>query len=99
MNRIQKKVQDYFAIYGKEVINLVVDRHNLSTEKRNWFAIRYAATDPEIEKECTEKMEQIDRMLYELDKQLLDSGIDDKTRTSIIRDIKKVYPEGWMQGF
>lgn len=97
--KAKQDVENYLTKYGAEVLNLIVDRHNLANEKRSWFSIRYASQDEAIEKECTEKMEELDRMIYNLDVQLLDLGINEKNRTSMLRNIKKAYPDSWMSGF
>lgn len=91
---------EFVGIYGIEVINKIIERHNLASEKRNWFAIRLAETDPLKEKEYTETMEKLDQKIYKIDRELGDCyDIDDKIRMQIIRDIKKTRPDDWMMGF
>lgn len=97
--QLKDEVERYFTTYGTEVINLIVDRHNLANEKRSWFSIRFASQDPVQEKECTQKMEELDRLIYNIDGQLQDLGIDEKNRTTMLRNIKKAYPDTWMSGF
>jgi hypothetical protein len=98
--RAREKVKEYQEKYGVEVLNLVIERHNLSTEKRNWFSVRFVSEDPEFEKECTQKMDELDKKIYKIDSQLLlHFGIDKNLRTQMIRAIKKAYPNDWMAGF
>ncbi|MFJ7932646.1 hypothetical protein [Peribacillus sp. NPDC096448] len=94
------RLYKFVEIYGVEVINKIIERHNLATEKRTWFTIRFAEKDPMIEKECTETMEKLDEKIYKIDRELGDCyDINDKLRTQIIRDIKKARPDDWMMGF
>lgn len=98
-SKVEERVGEYLDLYGVEVINLCVQRHNLANEKRSWFSIRFASDDPEQEKKCTKEMDKLSRELVKLDKQLLEKNIDSKTRTAIVRDIKKYRPQGWTAGF
>jgi len=96
----REKVKEYQEKYGVEALNLVIQRHILASEKRNWFSIRYVSEDPEIERECTEKMDELDKKIYKIDSQLLlHFGIDKNLRTQMIRSIKRAYPNDWMAGF
>lgn len=97
---VQDRLYEYVGIYGVEVINKIIERHNLATEKRTWFTIRFAEKNPMKEKEYTETMEKLDEKIYKIDRELRDCyDIDDKLRTQIIRDIKKARPDDWMMGF
>ncbi|RAS90779.1 hypothetical protein A3863_07895 [Priestia endophytica] len=93
------RVLEFFQIYGVDVINLIIERHHLSQEKRNWFAARYVEEDPENEKEYTKMMDNLTQKIYKLDEKLYNAGLDEKVRIQILRDIKKVYPDDWMTGF
>ncbi|MFK3961922.1 hypothetical protein [Pseudalkalibacillus hwajinpoensis] len=96
----EKRVQEYISEFSVEVLNLVMERHNLSNEKRSWFSIRFASEDSSVEKECTEKMDELDKKIYKIDDDLLSHyGIDKKLRTQMIKDLKKSYPKGWIAGF
>jgi len=91
---------EFVGLYGVEVINKIIERHNLATEKRTWFTIRFAESDPVKEKEYTETMEKLDEKIYKIDRELEDCyDVDSKLRTQIIRDIKKSRPDDWMMGF
>lgn len=96
----EDRFYEFVGLYGVEVINKIIDRHNLATEKRTLFTIRFAEEDPVKEKEYTEMMEKLDEKIYKIDRELEDCyDIDNKLRTQIIRDIKKARPDDWFGGF
>lgn len=100
MSSAQERLDNFLSTYDVKVLNLIIDRHHLSSEKRSWFSIRFASEDPSVEKECTGNMENLDKKIYNIDQDLLFTyGINDKMRTQILRDIKKVRPDDWMDGF
>jgi hypothetical protein len=96
---LEKKIEEYLKRYGVDGINKVIHRHDLSTEKRTWFTIRFASQDPQEEANCTEQMDNLTRLIDQLDQDLLVLGINEKNRPSIIKDLKKYSPDGWSSGF
>ncbi|MGG4425004.1 hypothetical protein ABEP71_19140 [Bacillus velezensis] len=95
----QERVYEAGQFYGVKALNLVIERHILSEDKRRYFAMRYVEVDPQKEKEYTEIMDNLSQTIYNIDKELNDIGIDNKTRLQLLRDIKRVYPDGeWLGG-
>lgn len=96
----EDRFYEFVGLYGVEVINRIIERHHLASEKRTLFTIRFAEQDPIKEKELTENMEKLDEKIYKIDRELEDCyDIDSKLRTQILRDIKKARPDDWMGGF
>lgn len=94
------RLNEFRQFYGVETLNLIIERHNLSEEKRTYFSVRFVEQDPIKEKEYTEMMDKLGEKIYKLDEKLYEAGIEPKERTQILRDIKKVYPDGeWLSGF
>lgn len=97
---VEKKVAAYFDKFGVNAINLIIDRHELADRKRGLFTLRYVSEDKEKEKELTEQMNQLSSQIAEIDNRLEKMGITAKMRPSIVKDIKKAYPNGgWTSRF
>lgn len=99
LDRARERMFEYEHILGVETINLVIKRHLLSDEKRLYFTIRFAEEDKQKEDEITCKMNELGDKIQKLDDRLYELGVDSKLRTQMIRDIKKVYPDEWINGF
>lgn len=99
MDRLDKKIEEYLCIYGLDALNLVMERHDKADEKRMLFTIRYVENDEEKEREITKKMDELSGEIAVMDAKLLEYGVDSKIRPTIIKDIKKRYPDGWRSGF
>lgn len=97
--KLEERINQYINAYGVETLNLIVQRHDLMELKRTHFTIRYLEQDPEEEEKLTLEMQKIQEKIDELDKQIEVSGVDPKKRPSIIKDLKKHYPDGWFSGF
>lgn len=95
----EDRVQKILDFKGVEVINLVIERHNLSELNRTYFVVRFAEEDESKEKEYTREMDEIREKINLIDEKLFNKGIEKKERLQILRDIKKAYPNGWEQGF
>ena len=95
----EERLSNLVGRFGVEVLNLVIDRHQLSDEKRMYFSIRFVEENPEKEKEYTEKMDELTKNIYKLDEKLYNLGIQKNDRLQILRDVKKVYPGEWESGF
>lgn len=97
--KLEERINQYIHAYGIETLNLIVQRHDLMELKRTHFTIRYMEQDAEKEKELTLEMEKIQEQIDELDKQIEAAGVDPKKRPTIIKDLKKYYPNDWFGGF
>lgn len=99
----EQRIQQYVEDYGVSVINRVMKRHDLAEEKRLLFTIRFGLTKEEKHDEAsriTEQMNEWSKKIDEIDWELLSVyNINDKLRTGITRDIKKVYADDWRSGF
>lgn len=94
------RLDNLIAEHGVDLLNQIVERHKLASEKRTWFTLRFGSEDPDEEKEYTKNMQQLDDKIRYIDNKILVLyKINDKNRTQILRDIKKVHPDGWMSGF
>lgn len=96
---LNQKISMYVEKYGVETLNKIVERHELSTEKRMWFTIRFGSEDPEEQKQCTEKMEQLTKQIDLLDREIESKGVPKKSRPQMVKDLKKFSPDGWFSGF
>lgn len=95
----EERIRVLINHFGVEVVNLVIERHQLSSDKRNFFIVRWAEEDPEKEKKYTEEMDKLTKEISLIDEELYGKGIEKEWRLQILRDIKKVYPDQWEQGF
>lgn len=95
----EERVQNILDFFSIEVLNLVIERHNLSEDKRNYFIVRWAEEDQEKEKEYTKEMDKLTEKISMIDEKLYRKGIEKDWRLQILRDIKKVYPNEWQNGF
>lgn len=84
--------------YNISTLNLIIERHLLAAEKRTLFSIRFATDDKETEAKLTEEMDKLSIEISEIDEKLSLLGISDKQRTSLLKLIKKTYPNEWMGG-
>lgn len=95
----QERIDAILEAFGVKVINLVIERHNLSTEKRMLFSVRFVEEDSEKEREYTEEMDKLTEKISMIDDELHRKGIEKNWRLQILRDIKKLYPDDWHNGF
>lgn len=101
----KSKIANFTFKYGVEAVNLCIDRHNKSTEKRQMWSIQfimYKNGDPSQKQDIEYYRTQIDELTKEInkiDEKLLKCGINEKERKSIIRAAKEGFPENWSQGF
>ncbi|MCP3033565.1 hypothetical protein LF817_19770 [Halobacillus sp. A1] len=95
----ESRLNTFYENYGVESINLIIDRHELSKEKRQWFAVRFASDDQEFEKECTKKMNELSKKIEEIDVELENKGIDNNLRTNTLKQLKKIFGENISSGF
>lgn len=91
--------------YGVQAINLCIERHDLSSHKRTLWTIQFALYKEnerknklEIEKYKTE-IQELTEKIEEIDQKLLNYGITDKNRPSIIKIVKQANPDSWFGGF
>lgn len=99
MDKLEQKITSYLDLYGLDTLNLVIRRHNLSSEKRHWFSIRFVLEDKEKEMECTNEMNRLSAEIEEIDRQLESVGIHSKNRPTITKDLKKHFKDGsWVDG-
>lgn len=95
----EERLNEYGQFYGVSTLNLIIERHILSEDKRRYFTIRFVEKDEQKEKEYTEIMEKIGEKIYKIDEKLYEIGIEPKDRINILRDIKKAYPNyEWLGG-
>lgn len=99
MDKLEQKMANYVDLYGVDGINLVIRRHDLASEKRTYFTIRFMEEDPEKETELTKEMDKLSEQIALIDKELESIGIHSKNRPQMIKDIKKYCPDGWFTGF
>jgi len=99
MDKLEQKMANYVDLYGVDGINLVIQRHDLATQKRQFFTIRFMEKDPKKEAELTEEMDKLSEEIQLIDNELERIGIHSKNRPTIIKDIKKFCPDGWFSGF
>lgn len=99
MDKIEQKMAEYVDLYGVHGINLVIKRHDLATQKRIYFTIRFAEQDPEKELELTQEMDKLAAEIESIDNELESLGINSKNRPQMIKNIKKYCPDGWFSGF
>lgn len=99
MDKLEEKMREYVELYGIDGINLAIKRHQLASEKRDWFSVRYVSEDAEKERECTQRMAELSSKIEQLDNELERFGITSKNRPTITKTIKKHSPDGWFSGF
>lgn len=94
------RFNDYLHSYGVEALNLVIRRAKAAEWKRSLFSFRFKDNDEEREKKLTEMMNEVTIEIAELDnKMVMLYGIENKLRTQILRDLKKVRGDKWDQEF
>jgi len=101
----EKKFYEVVNKYGIEGVNLCIERHHLTNDKRNFWGLQHQLWKDNPQKyesdiaSLKEQIDNISKKIEEIDIILRKYGINEKNRPQIIKIVKSFEPEEWYGGF